>query len=48
MRRRDEGADGKARVGAEGSKQRTQVGGVREFKRGERGWEEAGDTGRAK
>lgn len=45
MRRRDEGADGKARVGAEGSEERTHVGGVREFKRGERGWMEAGVRG---
>ncbi len=37
MRQRDEGADGKARVGAEGSEERTQVGGVREFKWGEKG-----------
>lgn len=42
MRRRDEGAVGKARVGAEGSEDRTQVGGVREFKRGERGFVEEG------
>lgn len=33
---------GKARVGAEGSEERTQVGGVREFKGGERRWVEAG------
>lgn len=38
----DEGADGKARVGAEGIVDRTQVGRVREFKRGEKGWLEEG------
>lgn len=38
MRRRDEGADGKWRVGVEGSEDTTQVGRVREFKRRERGW----------
>lgn len=45
MRRRDEGADEKARVGAEGSEETTQVGRVREFKRRERGWVEAGIWG---
>lgn len=41
MRRRDEGPDGAdGRAGAEGSEERTQVGGVRESKRGERGWVE--------
>lgn len=45
MRRRDKGADGKARVGAEGSEERTQVGGVREFKWGEKRMGRGGGTG---
>nr|XP_020449023.1 ankyrin repeat, SAM and basic leucine zipper domain-containing protein 1 [Monopterus albus] len=36
----DERADGKGRLGAQGTEAKAQVGGVREFKLGERGWEE--------